>query len=191
MKRKMFLFVVVVLLCVGAQAGTVTGKVSGASADTVVWVDDPSGKTEAPANPFTMDQKGLLFSPHILVVPVGATVEFVNSDPVQHNVFWTSIGGNKKLSKNLGTWPKGEKRSFKFDNPGPVPLLCNVHPEMSAYIVVVPTPYHAVTNANGEYTIENVPDGPHTITVWHEGMKQQTSQITVSGSTKADVALSK
>ena len=73
-----------------------------------------------------------------LVVQVGATVEFLNSDKVAHNIFWPAISGNKKLSHNLGTWPIGQKREFKFDTPGVVPLLCNVHPEMSAYIVVSP-----------------------------------------------------
>ena len=191
MRRHFSLFAVLALLAGAAQAGTVSGKISGAAAGSVVWVDNPSGKTEAPTTPFTMDQKGLIFVPHILIVPVGSTVDFVNSDAVQHNVFWTGIGGNKKLGKNLGTWPQGQKRSFKFDDPGVVTLLCNVHPEMSAYLVVVPTTYYAVTNAAGEFTIENVPDGPHAITVWHEGMKQQTSQINVSGNTKADLELKK
>lgn len=196
MNPKYLLLAVLLAVAIAAQASTVSGstvsgKVSGAGADTVVWIDNPSGKPEAPAKPFTVDQKGLLFIPHVLAVPVGSTVEFLNSDPVQHNVFWPSIGGNKKLGKNLGTWPKGEKRSFKFDNPGVVSLLCNVHPEMAAYVVVVPTSLYATTNASGEYTIENVPDGPHTITVWHEGMKQESKKQTVSGATKADFTLSK
>ena len=174
-----------------AIAGSVAGKVSGAAAGSVVWVDDPSAKPEVPSKPLVIDQKGLLFVPHVLVVPVGATVDFLNSDSVAHNVFWTGISGNKKLGHNLGTWPKGEKRTFKFDNPGVVPLLCNVHPEMSAYVVVVSSSHYATTDANGEYTIQNVPDGAHNVTVWHEGMKQQSKQVTVSGSTKADFTLTK
>ena len=189
-----YLFMLLAVMFVAVQlsvAGTISGKVSGAGAGTVVWVDDPSAKPEPPAKPFIMDQKGLLFVPHILVVPVGSTVDFLNSDNVQHNVFWTGISGNKKLGHNLGTWPKGEKRSFKFDNPGVVSLLCNVHPEMSAYVVVVSTAHYATTDANGEYTIQNVPDGAHTVAVWHEGMKQQSKQVNVSGAAKADFALSK
>jgi plastocyanin len=172
-------------------AGTVSGKVSGAGAGSVVWVADASAKPEPPAKPFVMDQKGLLFVPHVLVVPVGSTVDFLNSDNVAHNVFWTGISGNKKLGHNLGTWPKGEKRTFKFDSPGVVPLLCNVHPEMSAYVVVVPTAHHATTDADGAYSIPNVPDGARTVTAWHEGMKQQSKQITVSGNTQADFTLTK
>jgi plastocyanin len=191
LKRIHLLLAMLLVVAIAAQAGTVSGKVSGAGADTVVWIDNPSGKTEVPSKSFVVDQKGLLFIPHVMVVPVGSTVDFLNSDNVQHNVFWGAISGNKKLGKNLGTWPKGEKRSFKFENPGVVALLCNVHPEMSAYVIVVPTSYYATTNASGEYTIENVSDGPHTITVWHEGMKQQSKQVTTSGATKADFSLSK
>jgi len=192
MKRKSFLLVVVVVLAVSplCLGGTLSGKVAGAAAGSVVWVED-GPKPEVPAKPFIIDQKGLLFIPHVLAVPLGATVDFLNSDSVAHNVFWTNIGGNKSLGHNLGTWPKGEKRTFKFDTPGVVPLLCNVHPEMSAYVVVVPTSLHAVTDASGAYTIPNVPDGAHKVTVWHEGMKQQSKQVTVSGATTADFTLTK
>jgi plastocyanin len=193
MKLKSFLFVLF-LVFVFAQlclAGTLSGKVSGAAAGSVVWVEDPSAKVEAPPKPFVIDQKGLLFIPHVVVVPVGSTVDFLNSDSVAHNVFWTNVSGDKKLGHNLGTWPKGEKRTFKFDNPGVVPLLCNVHPEMSAYVVVVPTSLYATTDASGAYTIQNVPDGAHKVTVWHEGMKQQSKQVSVSGATTADFTLTK
>jgi plastocyanin len=166
--------------------------VSGVSGESVVYVDTISGKTfPAPTKSPVVDQKGLLFQPHITVVQVGTTVEFLNSDKVAHNVFWTSVGGNKKQGHNLGTWPQGEKRSFKFDSPGPVPLLCNVHPEMAGYIVVVPTPYYALTDKSGEYKIENVPDGSYNVVAWHEGAKNQSKPVNVSGDTKADFAVSK
>src|SRR5438445_11697799 len=125
-----------------ASAGTMSGKVSGVSGESAVYVDAIPGKTFPPAQHPVMDQKGLMFQPHLMVVPQGTTVDFLNSDKVAHNVFWTSVGGNKKLTHNLGTWPQGEKRSFKFDNPGAVPLLCNVHHEMSGYIVVYTSPYY-------------------------------------------------
>jgi plastocyanin len=191
MKYALLLFALALMTAQTSFAGTLSGKVSGAAAGSVVWVADTSAKAEAPAKPVTIDQKGLLFIPHVVTVPVGATVDFLNSDSVAHNVFWTGIGGNKKLGHNLGTWPKGEKRSFKFDNPGVVSVLCNVHPEMSAYVVVVPTSYYATTDASGAYTIPNVPDGAHNVTVWHEGMKQQSKQITVTGATTADFTVAK
>jgi plastocyanin len=193
MKRKALMaLVVVAALTVAANAGTISGKVSGVAGESVVYVDTIAGKTfPAPPQHPVVDQKGLLFQPHITVVQVGATVDFLNSDSVAHNVFWTSVGGNKKLGHNLGTWPKGEKRSFKFDTPGAVPLLCNVHPEMAGYIVVAPTPYYAQTDKAGAYKIENVPDGSYTVTAWHEGAKNQSKPVNVAGDTKADFTLSK
>jgi len=193
MKRNVLIAIVVVAaLTVAANAGTISGKVSGVAGESVVYVDTIAGKTfPAPTQHPVIDQKGLLFQPHITVVEVGTTVDFLNSDAVAHNVFWPSVGGNKKLTHNLGTWPKGEKRSFKFDSPGAVPLLCNVHPEMSGFVVVSPTPYYALTDKSGAYKIENVPDGSYTVTAWHEGAKNQSKPVTVSGDTKADFTLSK
>lgn len=193
MKRNVLIAVVVAAaLTVAANAGTISGKVSGVAGESVVYVDTIAGKTfPAPTQHPVIDQKGLLFQPHITVVEVGTTVDFLNSDAVAHNVFWPSVGGNKKLTHNLGTWPKGEKRSFKFDNPGAVPLLCNVHPEMSGFVVVSPTPYYALTDKSGGYKIENVPDGSYNVTAWHEGAKNQSKPVTVSGDAKADFTLSK
>ena len=193
MKRTLLVLLAVVLtFSLAATAGTITGKVSGVSGESVVYVDTIQGKTfPAPSDKPVMDQKGLMFQPHIMVVQQGTTVEFLNSDKVAHNVFWTSVSGNKKLGHNLGTWPQGEKRPFKFDNPGSVALLCNVHPEMAGYIVVVPTPYYATSDKSGDYKIENVPDGTYTVTAWHEGGKPQSKQVTVAGDGKADFTLSK
>ncbi len=192
MKRSLVLAIIVVTAFVTSEAGTISGKVSGVVGESVVYVDVIQGKTfPAPTQEPVIDQKGLMFQPHIVVVQQGTTVQFLNSDSVAHNVFWISIGGNKKLGHNLGTWPKGEKRPFKFDNPGAVPLLCNVHPEMSGYVVVSPTPYFALTDKSGEYKIENVPDGSYALTGWHEGAKNQSKPVTVAGDTKADFTLSK
>jgi plastocyanin len=175
-----------------AFGGTIRGKVSGVTGESVVYVEAIAGKTfPAPTQQVTMDQKGLMFVPHILAVEQGATVQFLNSDSVAHNVFWISISGNKKLGHNLGTWPKGQKQAFKFDNPGVVPLLCNVHPEMSAYIIVSPTPYYAESDKSGEYKIENVPDGTYTVTAWHEGAKSKSTSVKVAGDTTEDFTLSK
>src|SRR5271166_6649688 len=179
-------------LTTASYGGTIHGKVSGVSGESVVYVEAIASKTiPAATQQVTMDQKGLMFVPHILVVQQGTTVQFLNSDSVAHNVFWISISGNKKLGHNLGTWPKGQKQAFKFDNPGVVPLLCNVHPEMSGYIIVSPTPYFAETDRSGEYKIENVPDGKYNVVGWHEGTKSQTKSVDVAGTGKADFTLSK
>jgi len=180
----------ITLVAVTAVAGTIEGKVSPGT--SIVYVDTIPGKTfPAPTQKPLLDQKGLMFSPHLLVIQVGTTVEFQNDDSVQHNVFWPSIGGSRKLSHNLGTWPQGEKRPYKFDQAGVVPLLCNVHPEMSGYIVVSPTPYFAQTDASGNYKIENLPDGKYNVVAWHEGIKPQTKSVDVAGTGKADFTLSK
>lgn len=181
---------VAVVMSSTAGAGTLSGKVAGAAGASVVYVEAIAGKTfSAPAQPPVMAQRHLKFEPHILPVQQGSSVEFLNSDSVAHNVFWPSIGGNKKLAHNLGTWPQNEKRAFKFDTTGAVPLLCNVHPEMTGYIVVVPTPYFALTSDSGEYKIENIPDGSYTLTAWHEGIKNQSKRVDVAGDAKADFAL--
>ncbi|MFZ0860212.1 MAG: carboxypeptidase regulatory-like domain-containing protein [Candidatus Sulfotelmatobacter sp.] len=193
MRCKAFVLVVLTAgFCFTAWAGDIDGKVTGMKGHSVVYVDAIANKTfPAPKEHPVMDQKGLMFVPHIMVVQQGATVEFLNSDSVQHNVFWTAISGDKKAGHNLGTWPKGEKRPFTFDKPGVVPLLCNVHPDMAGYLIVSPTPYFAETDDNGNYKIKDVPDGSYTVTVWHEGAKNQSKPVTVSGGGKADFTLSK
>jgi len=186
------LMTVVAALSVAATAGDIEGRVSGMKGKSVVYVDTIAGKTfPASKDHPVIDQTGLMFSPHVMVVQRGTTVDFLNSDNVAHNTFWTAIGTDKKSGHNLGTWPKGEKRSYTFDKAGVVPLLCNVHPEMLGYLVVSPTPYFTETDDSGNYKIQGVPDGSYTVTVWHEGAKGQSKTVTVSGGTKADFAVTK
>jgi plastocyanin len=183
---------VLAVASLAAQAGNITGKVAAGKGVSVVWVEAVAGKTfPKPDKPLQMDQKSLLFQPHLLVGPVGATVEFLNSDNVAHNIFWPAISGNKKLGHNLGTWPTGQKRAFQFDAPGVVPLLCNVHPEMSGYVIVTPTPFYAETEASGSFKIADVPDGSYTVTAWHEGFKNQSKPVTVSGEAAVEFTLAK
>jgi plastocyanin len=192
MSKTWVLTAVVAGLCASAWAGDIEGKVSGMKGQSVAYVEAIAGRTfPAPKEHPVMDQKGLMFSPHVMVVLEGTAVDFLNSDTVAHNVFWTSVGADKKAGHNLGTWPKGEKRSFTFDKAGAVPVLCNVHPEMAGYIIVSPTPYFAQTDDSGNYKIKDVPDGSYTLTVWHEGAKSQSKPVTVSGGAKADFTVSK
>ena len=193
MKGRAFLLMLLIAgLVSAAWAGDIEGKVTGMKGHSVIYVEAIAGKTfPAPQQHPVMDQKGLVFAPHIMAVQLGTTVDFLNSDTVAHNVFWTAVGNDKKAGHNLGTWPKGEKRSFTFDKAGVVPLLCNVHPEMAAYIVVSPTPYFAETDDSGNYKIKDVPDGRYTVTAWHEGAKNQSKPVTVAGGGKADFALTK
>lgn len=190
--RDCILVTLVTGLFTAAWAGDIEGKISGMNGKSVVYLDTIAGKAfPAPKDHLVINQKGLMFSPHVVVVQQGTTVDFLNSDTVAHNVFWPSIGGDKKLTKNLGTWPKGEKRSFTVDKAGVVPLLCNVHPDMMGYLIVSPTPYFAETDDSGNYKIKDVPDGSYKVVVWHEGAKNQSKPVTVAGGSKADFTLTK
>ncbi len=194
MRQKRFVLLASAALFASAisYGGTLSGTVSGGHGAAAVYIDTIPGKTfPAPAKNPVVDQKSLLFQPHVTVVQQGSTVEFLNSDNVAHNIFWPAISGNKKMTHNLGTWPKGEKRPFKFDTPGIVPLLCNVHPEMSAFVIVSPTPYFAEADASGAYKIENVPDGAYTVVAWREGSKPVSSPVKVAGNTTADLKVAK
>lgn len=190
MRIILFAAILAVTLTTAAFCGSIEGKISPGS--SVVYVDTIPGKTfPAPAQQPVINQKGLAFSPHVLVVQKGTTVQFENDDSVQHNVFWPSVGGNKKDAHNLGTWPKGERRPFKFDQAGVVPLLCNVHSEMSGFIVVSPTPYFAQADPAGNYKIADVPDGKYTVIAWHEGSQPESRAVDVAGAAKADFTFSK
>jgi len=176
-----------------AVAGDVKGKVAvqglRSAQNIAVYVDAiPGKKFDPPSEHVTIDQRQMAFVPKVTVVIQGTTVDFLNSDSVGHNVYWPSISGNKKLGHNLGTWPKGEKKSFQFNDPGAASLLCNVHPEMSGTLVIVPTPYFAVTDRDGAFEIKNVPPGTYTLKTWSEDGKVTTQSVTVAAGT-TDVEL--
>jgi plastocyanin len=195
MNRTLAILAASLALTTSSLAGSISGKLSGVNGISVVYVDTIAGKTfPAPEQHPVLNQKGLQMLPHILVVQAGTTVDFLNSDKVAHNVFWPNVqggGGKKAPGHNLGTWPQGDKRSFKFDQAGVASILCNVHPEMSGYLVITPTPYFAQTDSSGAYKIDNVPDGQYTVTAWHEGSKTQSKPVAVAGDAKADFTLSK
>jgi len=163
-----------------AFAGAVKGKVQCKglrdNRDAVVYLENVPGQFAAPKQASEIDQLKMVFIPHVLPVVVGTTVKFLNSDPVLHNVFTPSKAGNKF---NLGTWPKGEAKTYTFDKLGDVRLLCNVHPEMEAWVVVLPNPYFAKTGPDGSYSIANVPAGKYTLKVWHEKLKFPPQDIEV------------
>ncbi len=170
------------------RAGDIKGKVTvqgiKSPENIAVYVDAiPGKKFDPPAEHAVVDQRKMNFVPRVTAVLQGTTVDFVNSDAVGHNVYWPSISGNKKLAHNLGTWPKGEKKSFQFNDPGVASLLCNVHSEMSAFLVIAPTPYFAVTDADGSFEIKNVPPGTYTLKTWSEDGKVTTQPVTVASGT--------
>jgi len=180
--------------CSLMQAGDITGSIKTKKAkykkNAIVYIDKIDGKIfDPPKEHQILDQKNLTFVPHVLPVLTGTTVDFINSDDVLHNVFSPDNCAEKF---NLGSWPKGEKRSYTFDEPGCLAVvLCNVHPEMEGYVVVVETPYYATTDEDGNYKIKNVPAGNYTLKIWHERLKGEAQTITVpkTGSATANFEL--
>jgi plastocyanin len=171
------------LACI-AWAGDIKGRVTAQGVRTAegiaVYVDTVPGKTfPPPQSHVVIDQSHLAFSPHAAVVLQGTTVDFRNDDSVGHNVYWPAVNHDHKLAHNMGTWPQGQSKPFTFNEVGEVPLLCNVHPEMSGYIFVVPTPYFALTDKEGSFTIKNVPPGEYTLKTASEAAKPTMQPVTV------------
>ena len=171
-----------------AQAGDVQGKVSAAglkSAENIVLYIDavPGKKFDPPVQHVSVDQRNLKFIPHTIIILRGTTVDFLNSDQVAHNVYWPSINGDKRLRHNLTVVSPSQKKSFQFNDLGAAQTLCNFHPDMVAYVVVVPTPYFALTGNEGTFTIKNVPPGTYTLKAWSEDGKPTTQAITVTDTT--------
>jgi plastocyanin len=143
--------------------GTKVKDLSG----VVVWLV-PMGGVSTPAAPAgrraTMIQRNKTFSPHILAVEAGTTVDFPNLDPIFHNAF-SSFDGKVF---DVGLYAPGTSRSVRFDREGVVRVFCNIHPSMSAVIVVVKTPWSAVSTPDGSLRMEDVPEGEYTMRVYHE-----------------------
>jgi plastocyanin len=145
----------------------VTGTVrlhGAATADAVVYLERLDGPVARPAPPrVVMDQRNLAFAPRVLPVVEGTTIAFTNSDDIQHNVFSPSRAAG---AFDLGTYSRGESRSVTMREPGEVLVLCNIHMEMEAHIVVVRDPFFAVTGADGRYRIPDVPPGRYAVKIW-------------------------
>ncbi len=162
------------LLGAGADAktgiikGTVTieGKPTQDAVVSVVGLPAAQAKAllaEMKPKKAVMDQRNLKFSPHVLAVAAGSTVDFSNNDTTWHNVY--SKGGVKDF--DLGLYPPGKSRSVTFDKPGIVRVLCNVHPNMEAFIVVTESPFFSSVDKAGNYRLDGVPPGKYRIQVWH------------------------
>lgn len=159
------------------QAGTIEGTVGAKDkSKVVVFVEKVPGTFNG--DHALMDQQNKVFTPYVLPVVQGATVEFLNSDSLQHNVF--GVGADEF---DLGNWTKGIKREHTFDKPGEVVILCNVHPEMEAYILVLENPYFAQLNDDGTFRITDVPAGNYVVKAWYRGKtKKQKVTVPASGS---------
>jgi plastocyanin len=164
----------------GAGAATVTGRVlapDGAGiAQAVVFVNAPIAQRAKPGTAAEMNQVGKTFVPHVLPVVAGTSVNFPNSDQIQHHVY--SFSRTKTFELPLY---RGEAAPpVLFDKPGVVKLGCNIHDWMSAVILVVPTPWFAVTDEQGRFTLRGLPPGDHALVAWHERSRKKAEEATRS-----------
>jgi plastocyanin len=182
--------------CVGAlHAATVTGHIELRDSressvrkkkdfsGVTVWLERSAGKSSPPAPLHArMIQKDKTFSPHILAIPTGSTVDFPNFDPIFHNVFSTYDG----QIFDLALYPPGTSKSVTFTRPGIVRVFCNIHSSMSAIIAVLDTPYFDVSKKDGSFELRDVPWGDYRLRVFHERATQATldeltRRVTVAG----------
>ena len=136
-------------------------------AGAVVTVEAPGVAAPTPRASYSVEQRNIQFQPHLLIVPVGATVGFPNRDKVRHHVY--SFSKPKKFDLKL--YGKEEARSIVFDKPGVVALGCNIHDSMSGYVFVTATPFVAQTDASGRVALQDVPAGGVTLRVWHPSIR--------------------
>jgi plastocyanin len=149
------------------------GKKATDLADAVVFVDGVKVRTKPARATITMKAK--TFAPHVVVVPVGGTVEFPNEDPIFHNVF--SVSGENRFDLDLYKRPK--TGVWTFQAPGIVRVYCNIHPQMSAVVIVRDNPYFAKATADGSFAIDDVPAGRYTLKAWHERGNEAAVDVTV------------
>jgi len=188
---RILLTALALLLCLAAPASVgATGDLRGVArvgarvlADAVIWLEAPSSSAPAAGEQEPLlDQRNLQFFPHVLVVRVGTTVKFPNSDRVFHNVF--SFHDGKKF--DLGVYPIGAVKYVKFDRAGVSRLFCNIHPGMAAYVVSVDSPYFAATDDAGAYVI-HAPPGRYTYHAWRAGGMQLTGEVSVGDAASFDI----
>jgi plastocyanin len=179
---------ILAVLCTSALSATVSGAVeiqrpasprTHAAPDIVVWLDSPTPEAvSGPPAHVRLLQKDKTFRPHLLVIKTGTIVEFPNYDPIFHNAFSTYDG----QIFDVGLYPPGTTRSVRFRRPGVVRVFCNIHPSMSAVIVVVDTDYFTTASPTGEYRIANVAPGAYRLNAYDEratGPAEEPSLIRV------------
>ena len=177
MIKRLVFSTVFLTLSLSAQDLTITARVTFDKADgrkvnagqAVVWLSpQDSHSNVAPPTPVQhprLVQHNKTFEPHVLVVPAGSLVAFPNRDPFFHNVF--SLFDGKRF--DLGLYEAGSSRDVRFNKPGISYIFCNIHPEMSAVVISLDTPYYAIASPEGELVVPHVPPGKYTLHLWYEG----------------------
>ena len=160
----------------------------GGIANVVVTVEVKGAEVRVPDEPLVLDNRRCRFEPHVLVVPVGATVEFSNSDETTHNVHTFAL----KSSSINETIAAGTRTRMVAKRAERIRVACDIHSWMKGWIYVTDTPFHALTDASGAFSIEGLPPGEHEATLWHErlGKKKITFSIDAEGKTRVDWRMS-
>lgn len=145
--------------------------------NVVLYIERVAGGTDgADARTHAvLRQEGERFTPHVVPVVRGTTVDFINDDPLYHNVF--SLSRAKEF--DLGRYPRGTSKGATFDRPGVVQVFCHIHSDMSAVVLVLDNGFFATPDASGRYTIPNLPAGDYTVVAWHERIKPITHHMHV------------
>lgn len=151
-------------------------------AEAVVWLDAPQAHPASPGKA-VLSQRNLTFEPHVLAVRTGTIVDLPNDDRVFHNVF-SFHDGNRF---DLGLYPVGTSKQLTFDRPGLSRIFCNIHPGMAAYVLAVETPFFALSNSEGRFSIPAVPPGSYVYHAWRAGGKPLSGSVTIDAGTPLDV----
>ena len=183
------------LFSVSSSAAPLTGNIGFVTKrgqrplvnETLVWLEPAAGKIvrQAPQS-VQMTTRNKMLVPHVLAIPVGSTVTFPNDDPISHNLFSLSSGN----AFDLGLYRKGAGKTERFDTAGIVNVYCNVHPNMSAVIHVMSTPYYGFADANGRYAFD-VPPGRYRLVAWNEqgGMSATVIDVGAAGTAMAGLTI--
>ncbi len=148
----------------------------GGVKSAVVWLADVSLPADFKPGKEKLDQQQCIFLPHVVVAPLGATLEVMNSDKVLHNV--RAQAGDVRLFNYAMPIP-GHVVPTRLTQPGTFKLSCDVHPWMRAWLVVLQTPAYAVSGADGTYKISDVPPGKHKVRIWHERLGERDAEIEI------------
>ena len=141
--------------------------------------------------PIQIDQQKCIFIPHVLLVPAGVEFEVLNSDPILHN--FHTFGAHNKEVNIMQTKTKRRRLPMTFPEPDAIKVVCDVHSWMKAWIIVTEHPYYALTDADGQFRLENVPEGSYRIRAWHEELGKHPVQevvVTTNQETKVDFEFS-
>lgn len=155
--------------------------------NAVVWLENPPANAASPAKTekVEMDQNGCVFIPRIVVVPVGGTVDFLNSDRLLHNIHATP-----KLNVSFNrTQPKDRTIPVTFEKPEIVRINCDLHSWMVGWVVVAAHPFYAVTGADGQFSFNNLPPGQYKLQIWHERLGTVPATVTVGDQQPARVTV--